>query len=62
VEHGLLFYSKRLNLCVYESDYRLIVKYLIDDAEIYIKKPLDFGIKSIKIGGQEVLRMFNSKN
>jgi hypothetical protein len=46
---GLLFYSKRLNLCVYKTEERLLVKYLKDDTEIKIEKPLDFNIKSVKI-------------
>jgi hypothetical protein len=37
----------------------LLVKYLEDETVKYIEKPLDFNIKSVKIEGQEVLRIID---
>jgi hypothetical protein len=54
----VLFYSKRLNIYVYEKKGCKYAKYLNDGHELYFGNSYTFQLKSLQIDDREVLRIF----
>jgi hypothetical protein len=57
-ENRLLFFSKRLNLYVYQENDEIFAKYLNDDSKLFIGWSYTTKIKSLKFKNAEVLRIF----